>query len=63
MLFTGFVSNLIYDSMLILMIGSILGFLVFNLRIMGKKRSVFLGDHGSNLIGFLVFALQVFYFE
>ena len=60
MLFTGFVSNLIYDSMLILMIGSILGFLVFNLRIMGKKRSVFLGDHGSNLIGFLVAWMAIY---
>ena len=31
-----------------------LGFLVFNLRIIGKQRTVFLGDHGSNFIGFVV---------
>ena len=28
-------------------------FLIFNLGIIGKKRWVFLGDHGSNLLGFL----------
>lgn len=54
LLFTGFASGFIYDSMLVLMIGSIIGFLVFNLRIVGKKRAVFLGDHGSNFIGFIV---------
>ena len=31
-----------------------IGFLIFNLRIFGKKRGVFLGDSGSNLIGFWV---------
>ena len=54
LLFTGFASNFIYDSMLILLIGSMVGFLVFNLRIIGKQRAVFLGDHGSNFIGFVV---------
>ena len=54
LLFIGFSSGLIYDSMLVLMIGSTIGFLFFNLRIVGKKRAVFLGDHGSNLIGFWV---------
>ena len=54
LLLIGFYSGLIYDSMLILMIGAMLGFLLFNLRIIGKKRGVFLGDHGSNLIGFYV---------
>ena len=54
LLFTGFTSGFIYDSMLVLLIGSIIGFLVFNLRIVGKKRAVFLGDHGSNFIGFTV---------
>ena len=53
LLFTGFASGFIYDSMLVLLIGSMIGFLVFNLRIVGKKRAVFLGDHGSNFIGFL----------
>jgi len=53
-LFCGFHSGFIYDSLLILVIGSILGFLVFNLRIIGKKRAVFLGDSGSNILGFMV---------
>ena len=39
LLLIGFHSGLIYDSMLILMIGSMVGFLIFNLRIFGKKRS------------------------
>jgi len=54
LLLIGFSSGLIYDSMLVLIIGGMIGFLLFNLRIFGKKRGVFLGDHGSNLIGFLV---------
>ena len=54
LLFIGFKSGLIYDSMLVLIIGSMIGFLLFNLRFFGKKRGVFLGDHGSNLIGFWV---------
>jgi len=54
LLLIGFHSGFIYDSMLILIIGSMIGFLIFNLRIFGKKRAVFLGDSGSNLIGFWV---------
>jgi UDP-GlcNAc:undecaprenyl-phosphate GlcNAc-1-phosphate transferase len=54
LLFIGFSSGLIYDSMLVIIIGSMIGFLLFNLKIVGKKRAVFLGDHGSNMIGFLV---------
>ena len=54
LLFIGFYSGLIYDSMLVLIIGSMIGFLIFNLRLFGKKRGVFLGDSGSNLIGFWV---------
>jgi UDP-GlcNAc:undecaprenyl-phosphate GlcNAc-1-phosphate transferase len=54
LLFIGFSSGLIYDSMLVLLIGAMIGFLFFNLRIVGKKRAVFLGDHGSNMIGFWV---------
>ena len=60
LLFIGFSSGLIYDSMLVLMIGSTIGFLFFNLRIVGKKRAVFLGDHGSNLIGFWVAWAAIF---
>ena len=54
LLLIGFHSGLIYDSMLVLIIGSMIGFLIFNLRIFGEKRGVFLGDSGSNLIGFWV---------
>tara|TARA_B100001057_G_scaffold17084_1_gene15900 strand:- start:1506 stop:2567 length:1062 start_codon:yes stop_codon:yes gene_type:complete len=54
LLFSGFYSGFIYDSLLIFVIGSILGFLVYNLRIIGKKRAVFLGDSGSNILGFIV---------
>ena len=54
LLLIGFFSGLIYESMLVLIIGSMIGFLIFNLRIFGKKRGVFLGDSGSNLIGFWV---------
>ena len=54
LLFIGFFSGLIYDSVLIIVIGSMIGFLIFNLRFFGKKRGVFLGDSGSNLIGFWV---------
>ena len=54
LLLIGFYSGLIYDSMLVLIIGSMIGFLLFNLGIFGKNRGVFLGDSGSNLIGFWV---------
>ena len=54
LLLIGFYSGLIYDSMLVLIIGSMIGFLIFNLGFFGKKRGVFLGDSGSNLVGFWV---------
>ena len=54
LLFIGFYSGLMYDSVLIIIIGSMIGFLIFNLRFFGKKRGVFLGDSGSNLMGFWV---------
>ena len=68
LLFIGFYSGLIYDSMLVLVIGSMIGFLIFNLRFFGKKRGVFLGDSGSNLIGFwvawsAVYATQNSYYD
>ena len=34
-------------------IGAIIGFMLYNLGLIGKKRRVFLGDNGSNLMGFL----------
>ena len=56
----GFSSGLIYDSMLVLIIGSTLGFVIFNLCFLGKKIGVFLGDSGSNLIGFWVAWIAVY---
>ena len=56
----GLSSGLIYDSMLVLIIGSTLGFVIFNLGFLGKKRGVFLGDSGSNLIGFWVAWIAVY---
>ena len=60
LLFIGFASGFIFDSMLVLLIGSMFGFLVFNLRIIGKQRAVFLGDHGSNFIGFMVAWIAIY---
>ena len=39
---------------LLVPIGAILGFLAYNLGYLGKKRRVFLGDAGSNMLGFAV---------
>ena len=60
LLLIGFYSGLIYDSMLVLIIGSMIGFLIFNLGFLGKKRGVFLGDSGSNLIGFWVAWIAIY---
>lgn len=49
------------DSLLIIVVGSVIGFMMFNLGIFGKKRYVFLGDHGSNLMGFLVAWLSIYF--
>ena len=60
LMFIGFHSGFIYDSMLILIIGSMIGFLIFNLRFFGLRRGVFLGDSGSNLIGFWVAWIAIY---
>ncbi len=60
LLITGFFSGLMYDSMLVIIVGSLIGFLLFNLRIFGAKRTVFLGDHGSNLMGFWVAWIAIY---
>ena len=39
---------------LLIPIGAVLGFMAYNLGYLGKKRRVFLGDSGSNYIGFIV---------
>ena len=53
MIFMGVFYNGFIGTHLIIAVGAIAGFLIFNLGIIGKKRWVFLGDHGSNLLGFL----------
>jgi len=39
---------------LVTVMGSLIGFLFYNLGFLGKKRRVFLGDNGSTFLGFLV---------
>jgi UDP-GlcNAc:undecaprenyl-phosphate GlcNAc-1-phosphate transferase len=39
---------------LVIVMGSIFGFLFYNLGFLGTKRRVFLGDNGSTFLGFLV---------
>ena len=45
----------------VVMIGSILGFLLYNLGFFGKKRTIFLGDNGSNFLGLTVAITCVYY--
>jgi len=51
-MYVTFLGNFSYG--LLVPIGSILGFMAYNLGYLGKKRSVFLGDSGSNMLGFSV---------
>ena len=53
MFILGFFYNGFIYTQMVFAFGAIAGFLIFNLGIIGKKRWVFLGDHGSNLLGFL----------
>ena len=46
---------------LILPVGAIIGFLVYNLGVFGKNRMVFLGDNGSNALGFLCAWIMVYF--
>ena len=50
-----------YSTGPIVMIGSILGFLLYNLGYFGKKRTIFLGDNGSNYLGLTVAISCVYY--
>ena len=45
---------------LILPVGAISGFLMYNLGILGNKRTVFLGDNGSNALGFMCAWIHVY---
>ena len=51
-LFLTFLGN--FDYGLLIPTGAILGFLAYNLGYLGKGRRVFLGDSGSNMLGFAV---------
>ena len=51
-IFVAFLGNFSYG--LLIPIGAIIGFLSYNLGFLGKKRRVFLGDSGSNMLGFAV---------
>jgi len=51
-LFVSFYGNFSYG--LLIPIGAIIGFLSYNLGYFGKRRRVFLGDSGSNMLGFAV---------
>ena len=46
---------------LILPLGAITGFLMYNLGILGNKRTVFLGDNGSNALGFMCAWILVYF--
>ena len=44
----------VFNYSLVIAMGSIIGFLFYNLGFLGTKRRVFLGDNGSTFLGFLV---------
>ena len=48
-----YLNNIAYNWGLILIL-SILGFLAFNLSLFGNERKIFLGDHGSTGLGYIV---------
>ena len=50
--FVAFYGNFSYG--LLIPVGAVVGFLAYNLGYLGKKRRVFLGDSGSNMLGFAV---------
>ena len=59
LIFVGGSSTLNYG--ILIAASSIIGFLIYNLGLFGKKRAVFLGDNGSNLLGFLVAWTCIYY--
>lgn len=60
-LFFIFMDNLSIGPILI--IGAILGFILYNIGLFGKKRTIFLGDSGSNFLGLTVAVACIFYAE
>ena len=55
------VDNVLSLFPLILPVGAISGFLMYNLGFLGDKRTVFLGDNGSNALGFMCAWLLVYF--
>jgi UDP-GlcNAc:undecaprenyl-phosphate GlcNAc-1-phosphate transferase len=59
LIFIGFSGPIHYDA--VILMGVLLGFLAYNLGWFGKKRRAFLGDAGSNSIGFAIAILCIYY--
>jgi UDP-GlcNAc:undecaprenyl-phosphate GlcNAc-1-phosphate transferase len=59
LIFIGFSGPVHYGT--IILMGVLMGFLSYNLGWLGKKRRAFLGDSGSNSIGFAVAVLCIYY--
>lgn len=59
LIFIGFSGPVHYGT--VILMGVLLGFLAYNLGWFGKKRRAFLGDSGSNSIGFAVAVLCIYY--
>lgn len=60
-LFFIFLDNLSIGPIII--IGAISGFIFYNIGLFGKKRTIFLGDSGSNFLGLTVAVACIFYAE
>ena len=58
-LFFIFLDNLSIGPILI--IGAVLGFILYNVGLFGKKRTIFLGDNGSNFLGLTVAVACIYY--
>ena len=52
----------LFESLIIILLNItfLIGFVLFNLGFFGKKREVFLGDSGSNLVGFWVAWIAIY---
>ena len=64
--FTGIIYMINADTVpslfpLILPVGAITGFLMYNLGVLGNQRTVFLGDNGSNALGFMCAWILVYF--
>ena len=51
------------NYILIILVSCLLGFLMYNLGLFGRKRRVFLGDNGSTFLGFLVAWFCIYFSE